>query len=123
MKCEFTYIKMKRSEHVEEHVHGLMNKLMKLTPYPLRGHFTFSQEKYNHCVSVTLSGKNVYFKSEAIDENFYVAIEEAIDRVGRQLNKKKNKMKSYKNKRFAKELNNVVYLDEYRRLMERRKSG
>jgi putative sigma-54 modulation protein len=114
---------MEHSEHVEDHAQELLNKLSKLTDRPLKGHFTFWQEKFNHRVSLTLVGKNTYLKSDATNENFYAAIEGAVDKVQRQLQKKKTKLKHHKQKHPAKELNNIIFLDEYKRTMEKRKSG
>jgi len=125
MNCAFTYIKLKHSESVEEHAQDLINKLSKFFDRPLKGHFTFAQEKFNHRATLTLTGKDIYFKAEATDENFYTAIENAVDKMHRQLLKKKGKMKHHKQKHPAKELNtNIIYLEDYRRAMElRRKSS
>jgi ribosomal subunit interface protein len=74
MKCEFTYIKLEGSEHVEQHAKALLSKVERFMTGPIKGHFTFSQEKFNHKVMLTLIGKNVYFKAEAKEDNFYAAI-------------------------------------------------
>lgn len=124
MKCEFTYIKLDSSEHVEEHAETLLSKVEKFMTGPIKGHFTFSQEKYNHKVVLTLTGKNIYFKAEAKEENFYSAIENAIEKMHRQLAKKKSKIKNHKIKHPAKELNNLISLEDYRQMLEvRRKLG
>jgi ribosomal subunit interface protein len=112
---------MEHSEHVEEHANQLMAKISKYMNRPLKGHFTFSQEKYNHKVMLTLKGKNIFFKAEALHENFYAAIESAIDKMHRQLQKKNGKMKHHKQKHPAKELNNVIFLEEYKRNLEMRR--
>ncbi len=124
MKCEFTYIKVESSEHVEAHAETLLSKVDKFMNGPVKGHFTFSKEKYNHKVTLTLTGKNIYFKAESKDENFYSAIEEAIEKMNRQLTKKKSKIKNHKIKHPAKQLNNLVSLDDYREMVQmRRKLG
>ena len=48
MKCEFTYIKVEKSEHVEQHAKELLSKAEKYTTGHIKGHFTFSKEKFNH---------------------------------------------------------------------------
>lgn len=124
MKCEFTYIKIDGSEHVEAHATQLIERATKYTPGPLKGHFTFSQEKFNHRVVLTLTGKNIYFKAVAKAENFYAAIEEAVEKMNRQLLKKKAKVKNHKFKHPAKQLDNLVSLEDYRAMVElRRKLG
>jgi ribosomal subunit interface protein len=124
MKCEFTYIKVESSENVESHAQTLISKVEKYMPGPIKGHFTFSQEKFNHKVVLTLIGKNMYFKSEAKDENFYAAIEDAVDKMHKQLQKKISRVKNHKIKHPAKELNNLVSLEDYRQmLLMRRKLG
>jgi ribosomal subunit interface protein len=124
MKCEFTYIKVESSKHVEDHATTLLSKVDRFMSGPIKGHFTFSKEKFNHKVTLTLTGKNIYFKAESKDENFYSAIEGAIDKMHRQLEKKKSKVKNHKIKRPAKELNNLISLDDYRQMVyTRRKLG
>lgn len=124
MKCEFTYIKVEGSENVEEHAYGLISKVEKYMTGPLRGHFTFSQEKFNHKVVLTLIGKNMYFKAEAKDENFYAAIEDAVEKMTKQLQKKKSRVKNHKMKHPAKDLNNLISLEDYREMVTmRRKLG
>lgn len=124
MKCEFTYIKVEGSEHVEEHAQTLLSKVEKFMTGPIKGHFTFSQEKFNHKVVLTLTGKNIYFKAEAKEENFYSAIEDAVTKMHKQLQKKMSKVKNHKIKHPAKELNNLISLDDYRLMVEtRRKLG
>lgn len=124
MKCEFTYIKIEGSEHVEAHATQLLARVTKYTNGPLKGHFTFSQEKFNHRVVLTLTGKNIYFKAVAKAENFYAAIEDAIEKMNRQLLKKKAKVKNHKIKFPAKHLDNLISLDDYREMIElRRKLG
>ncbi len=118
MKCDFTYIKMKHSKGVEEHCQQLLNKLEKFLDRPLKGHFTFSMEGFEHKTTLTLTGKNLYFKAEADHENFYSCIEACIDKMHRQLDKKKGKMKNHKFKKPAKELNNLISLAEYRQMLE-----
>lgn len=124
MKCEFTYIKLDGSEHVESHAQGLLSKVEKFMTGPIKGHFTFSQEKFNHRVVLTLTGKNTYFKAEAKKENFYAAIEDAVEKMHKQLQKKKSKVKNHKLKNPAKALNNLISLDDYREMVQmRRKLG
>jgi ribosomal subunit interface protein len=124
MKCEFTYIKVESSENVESHAQTLISKVEKYMTGPIKGHFTFSQEKFNHKVVLTIIGKNMYFKSESKDENFYAAIEEAVEKMQKQLQKKVSRVKNHKIKHPAKELNNLVSLEDYRQmLLMRRKLG
>lgn len=124
MKCEFKYIKLAGSEHVESHAKALLSKVEKYMPGPIQGRFTFSQEKFNHKVMLTLIGKNVYFKAEAKDENFYAAIESAVEKMHKQLHKKKSKVKNHKIKNPAKALNNLISLEDYREMVQmRRKLG
>ena len=120
MKCEFTYIKMQHSEGVEQHCQELVNKLSRFLDKPLQAHFTFSQEKFNHKSVFTLTGKNIFFKAECKNENFYAAIEECVEKMSRQLEKKKSKMKNHKQKHPAKELNNVLFLSDYREMFKRK---
>lgn len=124
MKCEFTYIKIDGSENVEEHAQELLGKVERFVTGPIKGHFTFSQEKFNHKVVLTLTGKNIYFKAEAKEENFYSAIESAIEKMQKQLQKKMSKVKNHKIKTPAKALNNLISLDDYREMVQmRRKLG
>lgn len=124
MKCEYTYIKVDHSENVEEHAETLLSKVEKYMTGPIKGHFTFSQEKFNHKVVLTLTGKHMYYKAEAKDENFYSAIECAIDKMHRQLKKKMSRVKNHKIKHPAKELNNLISLEDYREMVQlRRKLG
>lgn len=124
MKCEFTYIKLDGSEHIEGHAQALLSKVEKFMTGPIKGHFTFSQEKFNHKVVLTLIGKNIYFKAEAKEENFYAAIEDAVEKMHKQLQKKKSKVKNHKVKNPAKALNNLISLEDYREMVQmRRKLG
>ncbi len=124
MKCEFTYIKVEGSEHVEGHAQTLLSKVEKFMTGPIKGHFTFSQEKFNHKVVLTLTAKNIYYKAEAKDENFYSAIEDAVEKMHKQLHKKMSKVKNHKIKHPAKELNNLISLEDYREMVQtRRKLG
>lgn len=105
---------------MEQHCQELATKLERFLDKPMEAQFTFSQEKYNHKCVLTLSGKNMFLKSQSKDENFYVAIDACIDKIGRQLQKLKAKIKNHKQKHPAKELNNVIYLSDYREMLKRK---
>lgn len=96
MKVHFTFRHMDSSQELKDHT---VDKLARLSRYEEREmtvHAIFSVEKHARNVEFTLNGTGHQFVSHESAEDMYEAIDVAVDKLDRQLNKDKEKRKHHK---------------------------
>lgn len=113
MKLECTYKKMKAKDRIFLHTQEKLNKVEELFNYPLHCRLTLVAQRYNVKVELRVDGNNAHMSSTAEHENVYAAIDEAIEKIYKQLSKKKAKMKDRRGKRNLRQ-GNLLFMDEFR---------
>jgi putative sigma-54 modulation protein len=75
------------SDNLRLYAEEKLGKLAGLFPKLTSARVVLDQEKAWHLVEITLNGKNLNLVATARTEDMYASIDEAVDKVGRQLHK------------------------------------
>jgi putative sigma-54 modulation protein len=79
------------------HVEEKLGKLEKFAKKVIEARVVLKVEKYLHIAEITLLGKDLRFYGEGrSEENFFPAIDEAAEKMGAQLKKRREKLKNHK---------------------------
>jgi len=79
------------TDAIREQVEKKLGKFDKMFRSDIEAHATFSTQKNNHIVEVTIPLKNgTLLRAEGITEDMYMSIDEAIDKISRQMRKHRN---------------------------------
>lgn len=96
MKITLTFRNAGGEDWFKQVVDERLGKLQKYLDHPAEAHVVLSVEKFRHVAEISLSadGANVIAKEEAKDMN--TAIDNAVEKVERQLKKHKAKIRTHK---------------------------
>jgi len=96
MKVSLTFRNTGGEDWFKQVVDERLGKLQKYLDHPAEAHVVLSVEKFRHVAEISLSGDgaNVIAKEEAKDMN--TAIDNAVEKVERQLKKHKAKVREHK---------------------------
>jgi putative sigma-54 modulation protein len=96
MKITLTFRNTGGEDWFKQVVDERLGKLQKYLDHPAEAHVVLSVEKFRHVAEISLSadGANVIAKEEAKDMN--TAIDNAVEKVERQLKKHKAKIRTHK---------------------------
>ncbi len=96
MKITLTFRNTGGEDWFKQVVDERLGKLQKYLDHPAEAHVVLSVEKFRHVAEISLSadGANVIAKEEAKDMN--TAIDNAVEKVERQLKKHKEKIRAHK---------------------------
>ena len=104
MKYEYTFKHLDCSESLADYALQQISKLEKFEFKPSNAHFCFSVEnKHEKRVDVTIHGATGVLKAHAVNEDLYVAVDSTIDKLSRQLSKKKERVQNHKKKKLSPE--------------------
>lgn len=96
MDIRFTGQNLKITEGMKEHLQQRLSRFEKYAPRLVQAHIFFKKEKYLLKAEVTLLAKNLHaFGEGRSKENIFAAIDEACDRVEKQLKKFRAKSKEH----------------------------
>lgn len=96
MHVSITFRHMESSGSIGDYAKKKMEKLEKYLIEPIEIHFVLSVEKIRHIAEVTINANGVTIKGEESTGDMYSAIDLVIDKIGRQVKKHKEKLKSHK---------------------------
>jgi len=102
MDITFSGKNMRVTKGIKEHLFEKVGKLDKYAPRIVEAHAVLKKEKYAYGVHLTLLGKNFKASGEGSEkENVYAAIDQAVDRVTKQLKKYREKIKDHRKQHGA----------------------
>lgn len=96
MRIDFKFRHSPQSEELTEYVTNHIEKLEKFEMKPVRVEFTFSTEKTCKRVDVHARGQDIEMHAHAEADDFFTAVDHALDRIGKQLSRKKAKVQTHK---------------------------
>lgn len=96
MHVSITFRHMESSESISDYAKKKMEKVEKYLIEPIDVHFIMSVEKIRHIAEVTISANGIAIKGEESTGDMYSAIDLVMDKIGRQVRKHKEKLKSHK---------------------------
>ncbi|MDD5170648.1 MAG: ribosome-associated translation inhibitor RaiA [Syntrophales bacterium] len=96
MKISLTVRNMEGESWQKEYVDERLNKMKKYIDRPVDAHVILSVEKFRNVAEVNMiaDGLNINAKEEAKD--MHLAIDDAVDKIEKQLKKHKEKMRGHK---------------------------
>lgn len=98
MKVEFKFLHVDQSEALIDYAAERMEKLTRYELKPMDVTFTVSMESTHECriEVLALEGRRK-FKAEAVSDDFYRSVEMVVNKLSRQLQKDKGRVKHHKN--------------------------
>jgi ribosomal subunit interface protein len=103
MKVGFTFRHMKQSEAVIAYTEEKIHKLFKLEMKPSWAEVVVGVQRHLKQVEIKVVGKDMRFVATAEHIDIHQAVDEAIDKIARQMYKKKSKVQNHKHARRTKE--------------------
>lgn len=81
------------TEAIKDQVEKKLGKFDKYFKGDVEAHATFSTQKNNHIVELTFPLKNgTFFRAEGVTEDMYQSIDDAVDKIAKQMKKHKTKI-------------------------------
>ncbi len=96
MKFNYRFQKLKRSTELEQHFEELCHKVERFEKKPMAVRATFIAGRQSCQVEIYAQGMQEDFRASGEGEDFYQAMDSAVSRFSRQLQKKKAKIKQHK---------------------------
>lgn len=97
MKSSFTFKRIKGSENVQDYANDKINRLQKFEIRPSQAKFIFSSLGHEPvCEIIVVGFDQRRFVAKSTGTNLYDAIDLAIDKIERQMEKLKDRVKSHK---------------------------
>jgi putative sigma-54 modulation protein len=96
MRIDLKFRHSEPSEQLTSYVNEHAVKLEKYELKPVRLEFTFTTEKAIERVDVHVRGKDIEFHARAESDNFFTSVDMALDKIARQLSRKKDKIQAHK---------------------------
>ena len=93
--CQFK--KLDYNEELVKYVHERLEKLDKWQRKKVRAQAIVSKQGFQICAQMTITTPQQVFRSEASSEDFYVAIDSAVDKLATQLKKRRQKLRNHRN--------------------------
>lgn len=95
LSCRFK--SLDHSDALAQYAEERFSKITKFELKPVRVNVTFRAERHQKWVEVYLFGMDQPIRAKSVAEDFYEALDKAIAKVTRQMNKKKQKVQKHKN--------------------------
>ena len=96
MEIQITGKNMEVTDGIKDWVHRKVTKLDKYVPRIVESHVFVKKEKYYYLEEITLLASRLRVFGEGEDkDNLYTAIDQACDRVAKQLKKYREKIKKH----------------------------
>ena len=94
MQVAITALHIQLFEAMKEHVEERFGKLELLLPPPVSANVVLLVENYRQTAELTLHGNRVKFHGEDVAHDLFVAIDNSVERVRRQIEKHKDRIGS-----------------------------
>ncbi len=104
---------MPHQSQIEEFCRNRLEKLEKMFNQPIHAKMTLSVERQGMCVELKLDGNHAHLKSHGEGAELHEAIELAVDRMMKQVLKKKAKMTDLRRKK-SKHEGKLISLAEHK---------
>ena len=98
MKVDFNFKHVDQSEALMEYTNERLGKIERFELKPMEVLVTYSMQQKHECIVevVVLEGRRK-FKATSVADDFYRAVDNMVNKLGRQLSKDKHRVKNHKN--------------------------
>jgi putative sigma-54 modulation protein len=94
MKNEFVFLHLDHSDALQDYAVKRVEKLSKFEVAPVHCHWVFSAQRQDRQVELVIAGKNTQLTAKAVSEDLYKSIDMVVDKMFKQMEKKKEVTKS-----------------------------
>jgi putative sigma-54 modulation protein len=110
MKCSVTFRHMKSSGPLKDYAEEKIDKISKLIDRGVEAHVVLSVEKHQHTAHIELiTDGSLRLRGIDSTEDMYASIDNAVERIVRQVKRYKQKIKSHREPQHGKELSHHVF--------------
>jgi putative sigma-54 modulation protein len=96
MHIEFTFHNLESSDAIKTYAADKLSKLQRYLKVPLDAQVTFSLERHQQCVDVTLNAGAERHQGRAEQEDMYASIDLVVDKIQRQVHRAKEQHRSHR---------------------------
>ena len=101
MQISFTFRHMESNDGMREYAKQKLMKIKKYMDNPVEAHVVLSVEKFRNIAEVTLKGEGVSINGEERSDDMYSAIDNVMNKIGRQIKRRRGKIRSHKSGQVA----------------------
>lgn len=99
MDTNFTFRNLDPTEGLKAHALQKMTKVKKYLIKPIVANVIFSLDKFRQCCEITIVDNGTEYVGSETSTDMYQSIDRAIERIVRQLKRKKERIKGHKSGR------------------------
>lgn len=96
MDTNFTFRNLEPTEGLKTHALQKIGKVKKYLIKPITAHVIFSHDKFRQRCEVTLVDNGIEYIGSETSTDMYQSIDRAVERIVRQLKRKKERVKGHK---------------------------
>ncbi|MGE0528933.1 MAG: ribosome-associated translation inhibitor RaiA [Bdellovibrionales bacterium] len=96
MRIDFKFRHIPHSDDLTVYVSQRIGKLEKFELKPVRLEFTFTVEKSSQRVDLHVRGRNIEMHAHCEAENFFAGVDQVLDKMARQLSRRKARVRGHK---------------------------
>lgn len=96
MRIEYKFRHSPQSKELKNYVVDKVEKIDKFNIKPERFEVTFSTEKTEKHVDIHVRGQHLEMHARAVGEDYFLAFDLALEKISKQLARKKAKIKTHK---------------------------
>ncbi|MBI2346677.1 MAG: ribosome-associated translation inhibitor RaiA [Deltaproteobacteria bacterium] len=94
----FTFRNLDATDGLRVHAQQKLEKIRKYCLKPITTHVILALENFQHCAEITVVDSGLQYIGHAKSNDMYVSIDQAIDKLARQLQRKKEQVKHHHKK-------------------------
>ena len=98
MQTAVTFKNIDTSPHFREYIESKLSRLDKLLDNPGMADVTLRVEKLRHVAEVSLTSQRLAIHASEENDDMHAAIDLVVDKVKKQINKKKDRMREHRNR-------------------------
>lgn len=103
MKFLYTFKHLDHSEALVNYAMGRVQKVYKFELKPMTVNLAFSAQKHERVVEILMKGPDLRLKATGKAEDLYDAVDDAVDKICKQMAKNKSKVQYHKRPEFSAE--------------------
>jgi putative sigma-54 modulation protein len=96
MQISFTFRHMDSNDGIREYAKQKLMKMKRYIDRPVEAHVVLSVEKFRNIAEVTIRGEGVSINGQERSDDMYSAIDNVMDKIGRQIKKRRGKSRRHK---------------------------